>query len=190
MKFELYSKTTAPEAAQPILEQAEKTFGAVPNLFAVFAASPATLKAYASLAEAVASLSILSPIEQQVVYLTVSAENGCTYCVGVHSVLADMAQMPEPILTELREQRPLSDPRLDALRGFTLSVMEHRGWVPEEDLADFQAAGFDQRHVLEVITILAQKTLSNYVNHMAHTPLDETFKSRAWEPKDPSSEMR
>ena len=182
MKFELHSIESAPEAVKTELETAEKAYGSVPNLYRGFATAPATLKVYLAFNEALQTHGHLSPVEQQLVYLTVSAENGCTYCMAAHSVLAHMASMPEQTLTGLREQQPLSDRRLEALRRFTLSIMAHRGRVPEQDMSDFQAAGYDQRHVLEVLTILAQKTLSNYFNHVAQTPLDDMFQSEMWEP--------
>lgn len=181
MKFELHTIETAPEAVKPELEAAQKAYGSIPNLYRGFATNPATLKIYLAFNEALQEHGCLSPVEQQVVYLTASAENGCTYCVGAHSVLADVAKMPEQTLTELRKEAALSDQKLNALRKLTLSVMEHRGWVPEEDITDFQTAGYEQCHLLEVLTILAQKTLSNYYNHIAQTPLDAMFESRAWE---------
>lgn len=184
MKFELHNVESAPEATKSILAAAEKIYGAIPNLYRGFATNPATLKIYLAFNELLKEHGQLSPIEQQLVYLTVSAENGCTYCVGAHSVLAGMVKMSERTLAELREQRQLSDPKLNQLRRFTLSVMEHRGHVPDQDMADFQAAGYDQRHMLEVLTILAQKTLSNYYNHIAHTPLDDMFMSQQWMPSE------
>ncbi len=180
MKFELHTIESAPEAVKPDLEAAQKAYGSIPNLYRGFATNPATLKIYLSFNQLLQEHGCLSSIEQQVVYLTASTENACTYCVGAHSVLADMAKMPEQTLTELRQQEKLSEKKLNALRNLTLSVMEHRGWIPEEDIAEFQEAGYDQRHILEVLTILAQKTLSNYYNHIAQTPLDEMFKSRVW----------
>lgn len=181
MKFELHSIESAPEAVKPELEAAQSAYGSIPNLYRGFATNPATLKIYLGFNELLQQHGVLTPVEQQVVYLTASAENGCTYCVGAHSVLADMAKMPELTLTELREQKTLSDSKLDALRKLTLSAMQHRGWLPEQTLADFQKAGYQQQHVLEVLTIIAQKTLSNYYNHIAQTPLDDMFAGRAWE---------
>ena len=183
MEFELHTIESAPGAVKPELKATQEAYGTVFNLYRGLATSPATLKSYLAFNELLKEHGQLTPIEQQVVYLAVSAENGCTYCVGAHSALAGMVQMSEQTLAELRKQRALFDPKLDALRRFTLSVMEHSGWVPEQDMAAFQAAGYDQRHLLEVLTILAQKTLSNYYNHIAHTPLDEMFQSQAWEPK-------
>lgn len=180
MDFDLHTVESAPEAVKPELESAQKAYGSIPNLYRGFANNPATLKVYLAINEALQEFGSLSPVEQQVVYLTVSTGNACTYCVGAHSVLAEMAGISEQLLTELREQKILSDPKLNALRNITLSIMAHHGWVPEEEIIDFQKAGYEQSHLLEVITIIAQKTLSNYYNHIAQTPLDEMFASRAW----------
>lgn len=187
MNFQLHTHETAPEAVRADLREAQKAYGSVPNLYREFAASPAALKVYLAMNELLREHGVLSPVEQQVVYLTASAENGCSYCVGAHSVIAGMVGMPGEVLAALREPHSLPDARLDALRAFTLSVMERRGHVPEGDLAAFEAAGYAQAHLLEVLTILAQKTLSNYFNHIAETPLDEMFRSSTWQPGNGSS---
>jgi len=181
MKFTLHSVESAPEAVKPELESAQQAYGSIPNLYRGFATNPATLKIYLAFNENLQNFGSLTAIEQQVVYLTSSAENDCNYCVGAHSVLADMSNVPEQIVVELRDQKTLSDAKLNALREITLAIMEKQGWLEEYDIKDFQQAGYEQMHLLEVITIIAQKTLSNYFNHIAQTPLDEMFKSRAWE---------
>jgi len=179
MQFPVHTKETAPEASRATLATTEKKYGFLPNLYGVLAESPAAVQAYAGVNKALEQ-SALSPVEQQVVTLVVSAANDCTYCVGAHSTVAQMINMPEQILVELRGQRDLSDAKLNALRTLVLSVLHHRGWVPEDDLEFFVAAGYGHRHVLDVLTIVALKTLSNYTNHIAHTPLDLQFAAQAW----------
>ena len=44
----------------------------------------------------------------------------------------------------------------------------------------FIGAGFSREQVIEVILGITQKTLSNYVNHLADTPLDDAFAPREW----------
>ncbi len=183
MKFQVHTKETAPEASRATVEATAKKYGFLPKLFGVLAESPTAVQAYAAINKALEQ-SALSPVEQQVVALTVSTTNDCAYCVGAHSTVAQMVRMPEDILAGLREQRPLSDRKLNALRTLVLSVMRHRGWVPEDDLEHFAAAGYGQRHLLDVLTIVALKTLSNYLNHIAHTPLDRQFASQTWSPKE------
>lgn len=182
MQFPIHSKETAPEASRATLEATAKKYGFVPNLFGVLAESPTAVQAYAAINNTLEH-SALTPVEQQVVALTVSAINDCAYCMGAHSAVAQMVRMPEDVLAALREQRPLLDQKLNALRALVLSVLRHRGWVPEADLEHVVAAGYTQRHVLDVLTIVALKTLSNYVNHIAHTPLDPQFASHAWSAK-------
>lgn len=182
MKFQVHTKDTAPEASRATLATTEKKYGFLPNLYGVLAESPTAVQAYAGINKALEQ-SALSPVEQQVVTLTVSAVNNCAYCVGAHSTVAQMVHMPNEILAELREQKALSDRKLNALRTLVMSILHHRGWVPEQDLEYFIAAGYTQRHMLDVLTIVALKTLSNYTNHIAHTPLDPQFAPQAWSAK-------
>jgi uncharacterized peroxidase-related enzyme len=179
-QFQIHTKEPAPEASRATLEATAKKYGFLPNLFGVLAESPTAVQAYAAINKALEQ-SALTPVEQQVVALTVSTSNDCAYCVGAHSTAAQMVRMPEDVLAALREQSPLPDRKLNALRTLVLSVLHHRGWVLEEDLEHFVAAGYAQRHVLDVLTLLALKTLSNYVNHIAHTPLDPQFAFQEWE---------
>ena len=181
MKFEQHTVESAPQEVKEELAEAQAMYGSIPNLYRGLANAPAALKIYLNFNKTMKEMAYLTPVEQQVVYLTVSAENGCTYCVGAHSTLATMAQMPADMLEELRQEGSLSDTKFNALRNFALALMEHQGWMPEAELVVFQEAGYDQRHVLEVITLLAQKTMSNYFNHNAQTPLDEMFQPMAWE---------
>jgi len=182
MKIERHTLESAPSDAREQLEGAKTKLGFIPNLYAGMANSPAMLKIYLNFAEQLAEFGQLTPVEQQVAYLSISAENGCIYCVGAHSVLASMVDIPKDTLAELRTQQPLSDPKLNAVRNLSLALIKYRGWLPDNELDDFIEAGFNQSHVLEVITILAQKTMSNYFNHIAKTPLDDQFASMAWEP--------
>jgi uncharacterized peroxidase-related enzyme len=182
MQFPIHTKETAPEASRATLTATEKKYGFLPNVFGVLAESPTALQAYAAINKALEQ-SVLSPIEQQVVALTVSTTNGCAYCVGAHSTVAQMVHMPEDILSALREQRQLPDRTLNVLKTLVMSVLLHRGWVPDDDLDFFAAAGYGQRHLLDALTIVTLKTLSNYTNHMARTPLDPQFALQMWKAK-------
>ena len=62
----------------------------------------------------------------------------------------------------------------------TLTIVRNRGNVTQEDLDAFYAAGYGEQQVLEIILGLSQKVISNYTNHIAHTPVDEPFKKFEW----------
>jgi len=177
--FDVYDSQSAPKGSREILEAVHKKYGFVPNLFGVLAESPAALEAYSSIGSAFEKGS-LSPVEQQVVLLTTSFENGCTYCMAAHSAVAKMVGAKGDVLSALRDGTPMPDARLEALRKFARQVVEQRGWVSEGDIESFLDAGFEKRQILEVLTGVTMKTLSNYTNHITHTPLDEAFQGAAW----------
>jgi len=179
--FDLHTIETAPEESRPLLENSQKSFGRIPGLHAVMAEAPALLKAYQQLHQMFAEQTSFDKDELTVVWQTINVEHNCTYCVPAHSGIAKRMQVDDAINDALRNETPLPNARLEALRSFTLAVTRGRGHVDEAELQAFLDAGFTKRHVLEVILGLSQKVMSNYTNHLAETPVDEAFKGFAWE---------
>lgn len=177
--FDLHTIETAPQASQPLLEGAEKTFGFIPNLQRVFAESPALLEGYMTLWDVFAKSSF-TPVEQQVVYLASNYENECHYCMAGHTGLAKMAGVPDDVIAAIRDGQPIADPKLEALRQFTAKIVVSRGWVEPNDVAAFIAAGYTKEAILDVILGAAVKVMSNYTNHIAETPVDDVMRGNAW----------
>ena len=169
--FTLHESDTAPTASRPILENIEGAWGRIPNLHRLLAESPATLETYGT-AFAAFEASSFTPLERQLVYVAVSVANDCEYCTVAHSRLARESGLDEASLEALCASRPLADPRLEALRAFSGTIVTRRGQVDPADTAAFLAAGFTRRQVLEVVLAVAVKTISNYVDHVAGVPLD------------------
>ena len=174
---------TAAPRAKTALESAKASLGFVPNMYAVMANSPGLLDSYLHGYSLLRQESGFSPVELEVVFLTISRENGCHYCVAAHSFVADaMSKVPLPVTNAIRDGRPIPDSKLSVLSGFTQTMLESRGRPGAADVEAFLAAGFSERHILEIILAIAMKTLSNYSNHLFHTPVDELFAARAWKP--------
>jgi uncharacterized peroxidase-related enzyme len=180
MSFPIHTPATAPAASRPLLDAAAKRFGFVPNLLGVLAESPAALEAYLSVSDALGK-GRLTPVEREIATITVSAENRCEYCVAAHSTVAAMVKAPADVIAAARSGGPIHDRRLEALRRFAQSVVATRGRPDAATLHGFLAAGYDQSQVLEVLAVVAFKTLSNYTNHIAATPLDDAFAPQRWE---------
>ena len=180
-QFKFHTIESAPEGAKQALEGAEQALGFVPSLYAGLAESPQALEAYLKLGDIFGD-STLPPKEQQVVLLATSVENGCEFCVAAHSFLArNVAKLNEEDLQALRDNRDLPTARLQSLAQLTRRVVRERGWVNETEVAAFIAAGFSQANVLEIVLGVAMKTLSNYANHVLHTPLDQAFEADRWQ---------
>ncbi len=177
--FTLHTVETAPDAAKDQLAAIEKGWKFIPNLHRTLAESPVTLKAYDTLFDLV-SKSSFTPAEQQVAYLAINVLNECEYCTSGHSVLAKMSGVDAATIEALREGKPLADARLQALRGFAEAVVRERGFVGDAAVDAFLAAGFTKAQVLEVVLIVATKTISNYTNHITHTPLDDFMGQTRW----------
>ena len=114
------------------------------------------------------------------VLISASVDNGCDYCVAAHTTIGQGAHVDQAVLDRLRADQPLPDARLEALRRFTKAVVRERGWAGEADQAAFLEAGYTESQALEVVLGVTMKTLSNYTNHLAATPLDAAFAGNAW----------
>jgi uncharacterized peroxidase-related enzyme len=179
--FPIHDKASAPAAAQGALDQVEQGFGFVPNVLGVLAESPAAVEGYVTLNGLLAEKSAFTAVEREVLLLAISVHNACGYCVAAHTGNAERAGARAEAVQALRDGRELPDPKLDALATFARTLIDKKGWAEEQDVQTFLAAGYSRRHVLDVVAALAMKTLSNYANHLADTPLDKPLQAKAWE---------
>jgi uncharacterized peroxidase-related enzyme len=169
-----------PEA-RALLENAKAQVGFIPNMYARMANSPGLFATYLDGYTRFRQQSGFTPVEQEVVFLTISRENGCEYCMGAHSVIADaMSRVPTAVTDALRDGAPIPDVKLAALNQFVRIMVVERGLPSRAEVDRFFSAGYSERHILEIVLAIAVKTLSNYANHLFHTPLDEVFAARAW----------
>lgn len=178
-EFTLYDENTAPEGSKVLLAQSKKSFGMVPGLHAVMAEAPGLLEAYKIVHELFANSSF-DKDEITVVWQTVNVEHGCHYCVPAHTGIAKSMKVSDEITDALRNETPLPNARLEALRDFTLNVVRNRGNVDDAAVQAFLDAGFTKRQILEVILGVSQKMMSNYTNHLANTPVDAPFQQFEW----------
>jgi uncharacterized peroxidase-related enzyme len=164
--FTQHTDKTAPQGAAEVLAKVKQRYGFIPNLAAYVAESPLVLDAVLNLAGAFDKASLTAQ-EQQIVLLTVSTLNECSYCKTAHTALGRMAEIDGTTLQAAVALEPLSDPRLNALRDFTRKVVEEKGWVKDGDVQAFLAAGYTKAQVFEVVMGVALKTLTNYSNQLA-----------------------
>lgn len=184
--LKIHNIETAPEESKPLLEKSQKAFGMIPGLHGVLASSPQALKAYQELHELFVNSSFNND-ELTVVWQTINVEHACHYCVPAHTGIAKMMQVDDSITEALRNETPLKNAKLEALRTMTLTIVRNRGHVIQEELKAFYEAGYEERHVLDIILGLSQKILSNYSNHIANTPVDAGFKKFSWSKENEAS---
>ena len=162
------------DEAADVFEAVRAKFGFVPNLIRELARSPATARVYLRGQEAMASASLSAP-ERQVVQLAVAVYNECPYCRAAHRSGCRQAGVAQAEI-ELVEKGSLpEDRRLRSLVSAAWQVLDTRGWLGASDLASLEAEGVDRAQLYEVVALVGLKTISNFVNHIAHTPVDPQF---------------
>ena len=154
---------------QALFDNLKKMIGFTPNLYATFAHSPTALGTYLALQNAKSSL---TPKEREVVNLVVSQVNQCQYCLAAHSAVGKMVGFTEAQILEIRHGRAAFDPRLDALARFVREVAEKRGQVAPSATEAFLAAGWTQGGLVDVMVVIGDKTISNYLHGVTKIPVD------------------
>jgi uncharacterized peroxidase-related enzyme len=165
----------ADPKAKPVLEKAKAQVGFIPNMYKGMVNFPELLDTYLDGYNRFRKASTFNPVEQELILLTVSRVHGCNYCTAAHSMIADRSKMPADVLQAIRSGGPIRDAKLSALRAFVQKMVESRGLPSRADAAAFLAAGYSDRHMLEVILAISVKVISNFSNHLFHTEIDQPF---------------
>jgi uncharacterized peroxidase-related enzyme len=182
-KLTLQNKTidNAEQNASIQLTEAKQAMGFVPNMYSAMANSPALLDTYLHGYKLFREQSHYSTIEQEVIFLAISRENGCSYCMAAHSFVADnMSKVPVEVTDAIRNDSVINDVKLSALALFTTKMVKTRGLPTQNDVNNFLESGYTEHQVLEIILAISVKTISNYANHIFHTEVDDTFSDRVW----------
>lgn len=178
----ILSSETASGKARSLLEKAKQQLGFVPNMYGAMANEPALYESYAAAYALFRAECGFTPLEQEVIFLSISRANACHYCMAAHSFVADaMSKVPPEITNAIRDGRPIGDAKIQALADFVKVMFDRRGRPSEGDAQAFLAAGYSEKQILGVILALAVKTMSNYANHLFETPVDDIFAPRKWE---------
>ena len=69
-------------------------------------------------------------------------------------------------LDALNEGTEVEDPQDRAIVNLVRSLVNNRGWVQEDEINAFLAAGFTRQQYFEMLVVVTIKTLSNYTNHV------------------------
>ena len=177
MPFPRLSIEEAPAAARPLMTASAKHLGFLPSPVARAARSPALL-AHLLAGFRAFEQSSLSPLEREVVAMTVAFENGCHYCMALHSAALARDPANAALLAALRAGRRLGEPRLDAIRDLTLDLLRGRTGEP--------AAGLSEENALDVALGVGVYVLSTTVNVFLDAELDPALAEFAWtKPTEP-----
>jgi len=170
------STESADEAQASLLDKAQKQVGFIPNMYSNMVNHPAVLDNYLHGYNLFRENSGFNPAEQEVIFLALSQNNGCDYCMAAHSTLAaKYSGVPEAVLSAIRSGEAISDGKMAAVFAMAVEVNSSRGRPNTDIVNTFLQAGYTEKHLLAIILAVSVKVLSNYSNHMFDTEVDEMF---------------
>jgi AhpD family alkylhydroperoxidase len=169
---------SAPVAARRSMTATASHFGYLPSAVALMATSPDLLDGFLKL-NAMFEGTTLDPVAREVLIMTVATRNGCHLCVAIHTARLTALDADAELIEALRGGEPLLDLRLDAVRVFTLRVLETAGDVGDAALQAFLAQCYTQQNALEVVLGIGTYTLSTLANRLTGAPVDEALRQFA-----------
>ena len=167
--FNVPTRDQVSENNQAIFDNLEKAVGFVPNLYATYAHSNTALENYLNFSNAKTSLSAK---EREVVNLAVSEVNQCVYCLSAHTAIGKMNGFTDSQILELRTGQASFDSKLDALARLAKNITENRGATDATVLENFFEAGYTKGNLIDVISLVGDKTISNYIHKTTRVPVD------------------
>ncbi|WP_298237094.1 carboxymuconolactone decarboxylase family protein [uncultured Algibacter sp.] len=167
--FNVPTRDQVSENNQAIFDNLHKALGFVPNLYATYAHSDTALENYLNFANAKTSLSAK---EKEVVNLAVSQVNNCIYCLSAHTAIGKMNGFSDEQILELRVGKASFDNKLDALARLAKNITENRGRINKAVLENFFNVGYTKGNLIDTISLVGDKTISNYIHSATQVPVD------------------
>ena len=156
-------------ANQALFDNLKKNLGMVPNLYATLAHSEHALGNYLAFQNAKSSVTGKA---REVVNLVVSQVNECEYCLAAHTAIGKMHGFTDAQLLEIRSGTARFDAKLDALARLVKSIAIGRGHAEPALIDAFFAAGWSKENLVDVIVIIGDKTVTNYLHAVTKVPVD------------------
>ncbi|PTT92970.1 alkylhydroperoxidase [Pelomonas sp. HMWF004] len=156
-------------ANQALFDTLKKGLGMVPNLYATLALSEHALGNYLAFQNAKSSITGKA---REVVNLVVSQVNGCQYCLSAHTVIGGVVGFTAEQIMEIRRGAASFDARLDALARLVKHIATERGHADPARVQAFFDAGWTPENLVDVIVVIGDKTVTNYLHATTQVPVD------------------
>ena len=155
----------AVEPIRALLAGIGKKLGFVPGLLRAMANSPATLRGYVQLREALASGALPMRIREQIA-IAVAARNRCRGCLAAHDHFGRSAGLCENELAAARHWQS-SDPRASAALNFAHAVITNGGHLNATEIEAARIAGLSDANIVEIAAALGMNILTNLISNLA-----------------------
>ncbi len=164
------TRDEAPAESQPLLDGVFKKFGVIPNLFRLFGQSPAALGGLLGFVDA--NSKMLDVKTRERIAIAVAQVNGCDYCLSAHTYIGTKLAKITPEDAALNRKGSSTDAKASTAVAFAAKVAELRGHVSDADIAAVKAAGYSEAQIVDIVALVAENVMTNYINEVAQTDID------------------
>ena len=169
VSFTVPSRDEVSDNNKGIFDHMQKAFGMVPNLYATFAYNDTALADYLSLQN---RKSTLSAKEREIINLVVSQVNDCKYCVPAHTAISKMHGFTDDEILQIRRAQISFNEKYAALATFVKETAVNKGRPSENALENFFEAGYNKASLVDVMMVIGDKIISNYLHNITQIPVD------------------
>ncbi len=169
-RLQAVNPRTATGKTRELLDEVQATLGMTPNFIRTMATAPAVLEAYLRFSKALSTGTLPMRLRQQVA-LTVADANRCDYCLAANTAVGRVVGLSQDDLTDSRLGVSCVSKTQAALQ-FSLTVVQQRGCVGDEDVARIRRARYSEGEIAELVANVALNIFTNYFNHVAQTEID------------------
>jgi uncharacterized peroxidase-related enzyme len=168
-RITIVDPATATEKAKSLLDAVQAQLGITPNFIRVLANAPAALEGFLGL-YTLASNGVLDSATRTRIALAVAEQNGCQYCVSVHTAMAQGAGLGEDDIAAARAGGS-AEPKADAAVKFARALVASSGAVSTAQF-DAARASLSEEEIVEVIAHVALNTFTNLLGKSTQVEID------------------
>jgi AhpD family alkylhydroperoxidase len=156
-------KVTQNELEQMAVQQ----YGIVPPLVKQISEVSTSVAYHYLIGLALVKEGSFTPVGQNVIQLKISCLNQCGSCIKGHSFLLKKLGLSDEDILSIRQGILTSDKELNRLIDLTQTIFYwgRRGF-PSDVAAKLEQMSATKGEVFEVISLIASKTISNYINNI------------------------
>jgi len=164
------TKEQVDATSQGIFDQLQGQLGMVPNLYATIGYSSNALSSFLAFSGE-AGKGTFSNKEIEAIKLAVSQANNCVYCKSAHTAIAKMNGFTDEEAAKLRTAT-IEDEKLNALTTLAQEVAAKAGHVSDEAKERFFAQGYDEKGLINFVSVVIAVTFTNYVHGLTQVAVD------------------
>lgn len=169
-KIAVPTKEQVDQTSQGIFDQLKGQLGMVPNLYATIGYSSNALSSFLAFSGN-AGKGVFSNKEIEAIKLATSQANNCSYCKSAHTAIAKMNGFSDEEASKLRHAT-IEDAKLNVLTSLATEIATKAGHVSDEIKERFFEQGYDEKALIEFVSVVISVTFTNYVHGVTGVEVD------------------